>query len=98
MHCFWKLEIYALDYGSFTVGMTAAHSISGPVDDVTADDSASNAEGICRDLANTDEFPAFGLSTGLSDKQGYKVRYVGFMHISSQGPFLGTILQPKLRA
>lgn len=48
------------------------HSSSGPVDDISADDSVSNAGGICRDFTSIDEFPSFGLPPGLTDKQGYK--------------------------
>ncbi|XP_042240250.1 uncharacterized protein LOC121878228 isoform X2 [Homarus americanus] len=43
-----------------------------PGDDLTADDSASNAGGICRDFNGLEEFPSLCLPPGLSDKQGYK--------------------------
>lgn len=46
-------------------------TLSGPSDDVTADDSASNAGGIIRDTA--EDFPSLGLPQGLTEKQGYKV-------------------------
>ncbi|XP_047480687.1 uncharacterized protein LOC125033330 [Penaeus chinensis] len=45
-------------------------TLSGPSDDLTADDSASNAGGIIRDTS--EDFPSLGLPQGLTEKQGYK--------------------------
>lgn len=45
---------------------------TGQSDDVTADDSASNAGGVGREYGGIDEFPTLGLPRSITDKRGYK--------------------------
>lgn len=47
---------------------------AAPTDDLTPDDSASNAGGGGQgDVPGPDDFPSLGLPKGLTERQGYKV-------------------------
>ncbi|KAK4306055.1 hypothetical protein Pmani_022098 [Petrolisthes manimaculis] len=74
-HCNWFATVVwkgkkPLGVGT-SVSLTSGASVTA--DDVTADDSASNAGDIGRgDVPGVDEFPGLGLPPGLSERQGYK--------------------------